>query len=140
MSRLLLRLFDRVLVGTCLVSLSLVFLSLAALLRLLPRLLHLIGRCLRGLLILSFRLYRLLLTRIAPPLQRRLRVDILDGPARLIASVVLSLALGALVLVLSRFRVTAWSIVLWLLHGLFVGLAWDEIEEPGGLRLGAKIQ
>ena len=24
--------------------------------------------------------------------------------------------------------------------GLIVGLVWDEIEEPGGLRLGARIR
>jgi len=128
------------LVGTCLVSLSLVFFSIAALLRLLPPFLNLIRLGLRGFLILSFRLYHLLFTRMAPIIQQRLNINILTGPLRVIASLLLSLILSLLFLLLTNLPVTGWSIGLALLHGLSVGLAWDEIEKPGGLQLGVKIQ
>ena len=128
------------LAGTCLASLSLAFLSIAALLRLLPRFLNLIRLGLRGLLILSFRFYHLLLTRMAPIIQQRLNIDILAGHLRVIASLLLSLILGLLFLLLTNLSVTGWGIWLSLLHGLAVGLAWDEIEKPGGLQLGVKIQ
>jgi len=128
------------LVGTCLVSSSLVLLSIAALLRLLPQFLNLIRLLLRGLLILSFRFYHLLLTRLAPVIEERLNITILTGHLRLIASLLLSLILGLLLLLLIGSPVTGWSVGLSLLHGLAVGLAWDEIEKPGGLQLGVKIE
>jgi hypothetical protein len=127
-------------VGTCLVSVSMVFLSIAGLLRLLPRFLHLIRLGSRSFLILSFRFYHLLLTRMAPVIQQHLNIHILVGHARVVATLLLSLSLGLLFLALTNLPVTRWSVGLSLLHGLAVGLAWDEIEKPGGLQLGVKIQ
>ena len=134
------RFFGYVLVGTCLGSLSLVFFSVAGLFRLLPRLLHLIRLGLRGFLILSFRFYRLLLTSLAPIIQRHLNINILVGPLRVIGCLLFSLALGLLLLFLTKLPVTGWSVGFCFLHGLSVGLAWDEIETPRGLYLGVEIQ
>jgi len=128
------------LVGTCLASMSLVFLSIAALLRLLPQFLKLIRLGLRGFLILSFRFYHLLLTRIAPVIQQCLNINVLTVHLRVVASLLLSLILGLVFLFLTSLPVTGWSVGLSVLHGLSVGLAWDEIEKPGGLQLGVKIQ
>jgi hypothetical protein len=128
------------LVGICLASMSLAFFSIAALLRLLPHFLSLIQRALRVFLILSFRFYHLVLTCIAPTIQQLLNVDILVGSARIVASLLLSLVLGLLFILVTGWIVTGWSIVLFLLHGLFVGLAWDEIGNPAGLQLGVKIE
>jgi len=77
---------------------------------------------------------------MAPIVQQRLNINILAGPSRVIASLLLSLILGLLFLLLTDLPMTGWSIGLSLLHGLSVGLAWDEIEKPGGLQLGVKIQ
>lgn len=128
------------LVGTCLASMILVFLSIAALLRLLPQFLKLIRLGLRGFLILSFRFYHLLLTRIAPVIQQCLNINVLTVHLRVVASLLLSLILGLVFLFLTSLPVTGWSVGLSVLHGLSVGLAWDEIEKPGGLQLGVKIQ
>jgi hypothetical protein len=128
------------LVGVCLASLSLLFFSIAGLLRLLPGVINLVRRVLRGLLILSFRFYRLLLTCVAPFFEQRLNIDIFAGLSRVIASTILSLILGLLLLALLNLPLTEWSVGLCFLHGLAVGLAWDEIERPGGLQLGAETQ
>jgi hypothetical protein len=128
------------LMSVCCVSLSLVLLSFAGLLRLLPRFLAFIHLVLRCFLILSYRLYHLLLARTAPAIQQRLGFDVLVGHWRLVACLTLSLCLGLLFLVLTGLPVTGWGVGLSLLHGLAVGLAWDEIQAPGGLQLGVKIQ
>ena len=128
------------LAGICLASLSLLFFSIAALLRLLPQFMHVVRLGLRGFLILSFRFYHLLLTRMAPAIQQRLNVNILAGHSRVLASLLLSLTLGGLFLYLADLPVTGWSAGLFLLHGLSVGLAWDEIAKSGGLQLGVTIQ
>jgi len=114
--------------------------NLAALLRLLPQFLKLIRLGLRGFLILSFRFYHLLLTRIAPVIQQCLNINVLTVHLRVVASLLLSLILGLVFLFLTSLPVTGWSVGLSVLHGLSVGLAWDEIEKPGGLQLGVKIQ
>ena len=75
MFTLLLRLFDRLLLGSCFASLSLVFLSIAVLLRLLPRFLRLLARGVRGLLVLSFRLYQSLLLRLDSGVRQYLGVE-----------------------------------------------------------------
>jgi hypothetical protein len=128
------------LVGICLASLSLVFFGIAALLRLFPQFLRLLRLGLRGFLILSFRLYHLLLTPVAYIFQHFLDIDIFASPIRVIASLLLSMVLGWLFTLLAEVPVVGWEIVLFILHGLFVGLAWDEIGDPAGLQLGVKIE
>ena len=134
---LMFRLLGSVLAGVCLAALGLILSGLAALLRLLPRLTRL---GLRGFLILSFRLYHLLLTRVAPGVEQHLNVKVLAAPSRVVACFLLSLVLGLSFLLLTNLPVTGWGVGLSLLHGLAVGLAWDEIEKPGGLQLGVKIE
>ena len=137
---LLSRVLGYILVGVCLTALSFAFFSIAALIRLLPRMLHLAHRGLRAFLLLSFRLYRLLLTRLAPFAHRYLKVNVLAGYSRVVASVVLSLMLGLLFLCATRLTVNGWGVGLSLLHGLSVGFLWDEIEAPRVLRLGLRMQ
>jgi hypothetical protein len=137
---LLFRLFEHVLVGACLSSLSLALFGITACLRLLPRFLHLARLGLRGFLVLSFRLYYRVLSHLAPAARRHLRIDILTGGHRVAASASFSLVLGLLLVLILGRPVTGWSLGLSLLHGLFVGLVWDDIEEPGGFRLGVNTQ
>jgi hypothetical protein len=137
---MLLGMLEHALVGTCLASLSLVLFSLAGLLRFFPHLLSFLMRCLRGVLILSFRLYHLVLTYLEPWLRGSLGIEVLSGHSRLIACVLLSLTICALILILADFHWSVWIFLISLFHGLSIGLAWDEIEKPGGLQLGVKIQ
>ena len=140
MVNLLVGLSNQFLLAACCVSIILVFLSLAALLRLLPVLLNAIRLGLRAILILSYRLYALVLTRVAPEVEERLGFDILTGIPRLVATVLLSLVSGLLFVTITHLPLTAWIWVLLVLHGLAVGLAWDEIAQPGGLQLGGRVQ
>lgn len=126
--------------GVCLGSASLTLLALAALLRATPWLLHLLRRGLRGLLILSFRLYRLLLSPLAPMVREMAQVDITIGVGRVVACILLSLLFGLALVLLVGQPVTGWSVGLSLAHGLALGLAWEEIESPGGLQLGVKVE
>ena len=137
---LLFRIFEHALMGTCLTSISIVFFSLATLLRLLPRFFVFLWFCLRGLLILSFRLYHLIISRTNPFIQIHLGVNILAGIPHLLFCVLLSTTIWVLILLLTWFSLPIWSITLPILHGLTLGLFWDEFEKPGGLRLGIKIQ
>jgi hypothetical protein len=73
-------------------------------------------------------------------MRQGLDVDIEDGFPRAAACSLLSLGLGVILLLLIRGRVTGWGLGLCLLHGLAVALAWDEIEDPGGLQLGTRTE
>src|SRR5688572_6678241 len=107
---------ERALVGACIFGLVQFFLSLAALFRLLPLLLRAFRLGLRALLILSFRLYYLILGRLAPMVGRQLGIDILAGIPRVVASVLLSLLFGCLLLLVVGATVTGWGIGLLFLH------------------------
>ena len=128
------------LVGILIAALSLVLLSIAALLRLLPRFLQFVRLCLRGFLILSVRLYGFLFSLSAPAAQELLQVDLMANPWRMIACVLVSLLLGLLVLLLTQSPRLAWILLPFLLHGLGVGLTWDELEHPNGIQMGTRIE
>ena len=58
----------------------------------------------------------------------------------MVACILTSLLLGLLVLLVTQLPEMAWIIVPSLLHGLGVGLTWNELEEPGGIQMGTRIQ
>jgi len=126
--------------GTCMFTIAWLFLSLGILVRLLPRIWGLFRRVVRGMIILSFRLYFLILTHLAPFFDRRLGQNILSGLPRVCATTALSLLLGLPLLMVATGGVPGLGLVLLIIHGASVGLAWDEIHTPGDLQLGAKIQ
>jgi hypothetical protein len=124
----------------CLFSLAQCFIAFALLLRFLPATAKFARVCLRGMVILSFRLYRLVLTPLAPFIQHYTGLDILSGLARVVATTLLSLGQGLVLLVVLHGPMALWSIGLFIVHGLVIGLAWDELEQPGDLQMGAHIQ
>jgi hypothetical protein len=140
MTGIIARLFANVLVGACLFSPAVFFFSLAALLGLLPAFARFLRVCFRATLILSYRLYALILTLVAPVSERWLGVDPLAGWPRVIATLLLSLVMGGSILALTPLTLSAVTLGLILAHGLGVGLAWDEIANPGGLQLGARLR
>jgi hypothetical protein len=140
MTGIIARLLANLLVGACLFAPAVFFFSLAALLGLLPVFARFLRICLRALLILSYRLYLIILTLVAPLVERWVGVDPLLGWPRLVATLTLSLIIGMVVLALTPLTATAISLGLIVVHGLAVGLAWDEIAAPGGLQLGARLR
>ena len=130
----------QLLLAVLLASLDVLLVSLAATMRLVPALTRLLLRLLRRLIIVSTRVYATILSAIEPEIQRRFGVRILTGPWRVLASIVLSLLLGILLLLGTGLPANKWTVGLPVLHGLVVGLLWDEdeAEEPSGLHLGTK--
>jgi hypothetical protein len=139
MGRALGGLFATIIVTTALFALNLFFVAVAGVLRLVPSLVPLIGRLIWGVLVLSCRLYYLLLDRFAPLIERRFRVKILQGLWRLAATVSMSLALGLAFLLLSQLPISIWTITPCVLHGLFVDFVWNEIPGMGELQMGVRL-
>lgn len=137
---LLSRIVSRVLVGSVFVSLAALLMSMASLVRVFPWLLRLGHRLLRGLLILSYRLYNLILSSMRDFVLQAVRLDVLIGYPRLAMCLLLSVTVGLVVIMLTNTALVGWVLGCCALHGLFVGLAWDDIENPGGIRLGRRLE
>jgi hypothetical protein len=133
-------LLTQLLVGACLLSPIVFFLSLAAFLHLLPAFVRFCHWCVRATLILSYRLYALILGWLAPVIRRVTGIDPRVGWPRLGATLLLSAAIGIAILLVTHLPFNGWSATVIVIHGLAVGLAWDEIASPGGLQLGERIQ
>ncbi len=129
-----------ILMAGFLFSLNMIFLIVAAALRLLPSLLNVARRAIRIFMVLSFRLYSLILTNLAPLIGSYFGVNILTGYLRILSTIILSLTLGLLLSVLIGLPISGWSIGILATHGLFVGLAWDEVTKSEGFQLGVHIE
>lgn len=129
-------LLQNVILGMCLVSPVVFFFSLAAFLGLLPAFLRFMHGALRVTLILSYRLYQLVLAGVTS----LTGVDIVQGWLRVVASTILSTVIGIAIHLVAEWPLWWWSVGLCVLHGLCVGLAWDEIERPGGVQVGVRLQ
>lgn len=139
MGRGIFGLLSQLIVTTTIFAVNMLLLSFAGLLRLLPAMLPMLGRLLWAGLILSCRLYSLLLTRAAPLIERRLRINVLEGLARLGATLLLSLFFGVGFLLLAEWPIMIWTVAPILLHGLLVALVWDEFPAEEGLRWGMRL-
>lgn len=133
-------LFNQMLLAACCLSLVLVFLSIAGLLRLLPALMPYFRLLLRVFLILSVRLYRVILTNVAPVVAGYLNVDVLSLYPRIIASALLSLVFGLVLIALTQAPVTIWNAGVFILHGVVVGFVWDGFQDPDDLLLGVNAR
>jgi hypothetical protein len=129
-----------ILIVFCVVAYIQFFIILAFALRLLPTLLRLAGQCLRLFLFISYRFYRMLLTPLARLIRRRLSINIAAGLWRIAATTLLSLVLGLIIMVMTPLTVSVLSVSACLVHGLLVGVIWDDVEHPGALHLGAQVQ
>ena len=120
----------------CLFTLNMVILVLAGLLRMLPSFLRLLRQGIRVILLLSTRLYNLILGRAAPALDQHLGINVLNGLARIICTILLSLVIGLLFCFLIHIPINGLAIGVCILHGLVVGLVWDGISNRENLNLG----
>ena len=87
---------------------------------------------------LSFRCYRWILLSLYTAIYNHLGVNAFTVPARTILSLLLSLVFS-LPLILSADTPWVWWILgLSCVHGLVVGIRWDQLESPDGLQLGVE--
>ena len=129
-----------ILIVFCVLAYIQFFIILAFALRLLPTLLQLAGQCLRLFLFVSYRFYRMLLTPLARLIRRRLSINVTSGLWRIAATTLLSLILGLIIMAVTPLTVSVLSVSVCLVHGLLVGVIWDDVEHPGALHLGARLQ
>jgi hypothetical protein len=139
MPQAILGIFVALILSAVVFAVSLFFVALANILRLLPTLAPILGRIAWGILVLSCRVYYLLLTRLAPFIERRWKVKILNGLWRLGVTLVLSLLSGLLFLLLTGLPMGIWTVLPFLLHGLFVDFIWDDIPGWGELQMGVRL-
>jgi hypothetical protein len=102
----------------------------------LPRIADLFMRLLRGLLRLSYFVYSAMLTRLQPWVRRSIGLDLLATQPRVILCLLFSLSLGGALLFWRDWSPTIWLFAISAMHGLAVGLAWDNLVQPGGFQLG----
>ena len=133
------QILSRFLFGSLIFSMIMLVLSVATSIRMFPRLVKLIHRFLRSFLILSYRLYDLILAALQPAIFRWFDTDIFQGNFRLMFCVLFSLIIGVLPMALLDPSWSLWILVFCVLHGLFIGLAWDDIENPGGIQFGRRV-
>jgi len=124
----------------CLFSLNMVILVLAGLLRMLPSFMKFARQVIRLIMILSTRFYNLILARAAPMLDHNFGINILKGFARIIATVLLSLGIGLLILCLFHLPINGLTLGICFLHGFIVGLVWDGISSIENLNLGDHLE
>lgn len=132
-------LLGTVVIGTTVFTINLVFMGIASVLRLLPLLLPLLGRIAWGTVVFSCRLYYLMLRRIAPVVERQTKIKILEGLWRMGVTLGMSLTLGLGILFFSGMAITWWTMLPFLVHGLFVDFAWDDIPGLGALETGTRL-
>jgi hypothetical protein len=123
----------------CLIAPLVFLVSLAAFVRLLPQLLTLARPAWRMFLMGSFRLYHMALSALSPWCKRQLGLDLLTGLPRLVAMTLMSVVLGALVILAQGWSLSAWTLGPFVLHGLTIGLIWNDLLDPSGLRLGGRV-
>ena len=95
----------------------------------------LLRRLLRG----SYHLYAALLQWAAPYIKALLGLDVLEGLPRIITCVMLSLGIGFCLLSILHLHLGFWTGTILILHGLFVGKQWEQIEAPKDFQMGARI-
>jgi hypothetical protein len=95
----------------------------------------LLRRLLRG----SYHLYAALLQWASPYIKALLGLDVLEDLPRIIACVMLSLGIGFCFLSILHLHLGFWTGTILILHGLFVGKQWEQIEAPKDFQMGARI-
>jgi|GEM_PF-2369553 len=137
---LVFRVFGSILLGFFLSATSILILGFFGLLRNLPMIVNLALRFLNWFVRTTYRFYMTILNYIRPFVGEYFSLDILNRFPRIVASVLMSLGMFFLFYWISEIHLTIFTIGLALLHGLFIGIVWDEIIQPDGLHLGENIR
>ncbi len=129
-----------VVVGTCLLSVSLIVVSLLGLFRNLPAVFNFVRRVLGWLMVLTLSLYQPILVYLQPLILRNVGIDLLQIPARIAASILLSFALLLFIYFTAGWQISTLGAGIAFLHGFSVGLIWEAIGASDGLHIGEKLE
>ena len=128
--------FSKVLVGVCLSAFSITFIILLLMVRNLPGSLRNGRGLLRRFIRVSYELYASLIGWVRVQAIQLIGVDLLRPFPRTLATTSLSFCIGRGTLFLLGVSPKTWHVIVILLHGLFVGLAWEKIANPDDFQLG----
>lgn len=106
----------------------------------LPKILQALQRGLRGLLRVSFRLYNTIMSPLRVWLYQKSGVDIYAPLPRTLATIVLSLGIGTGIMAIFSLSIRPWILILLGLHGLFIGLVWENILRPEEFQMGVSLE
>ena len=137
---ILLRMFSGSLIALYIGSAIFLFLSLAILLRLFPGFLSALRRLIWGVMVVSYRLYALVFDLVTQGRFQHHEVNNQFIAGRMLGCAVLSLLIGSGIILLLQWPLNLIWIGLFILHGVFIGLLWDEIPNADGFRLGERIE
>lgn len=132
--------FEAMFAGGCLLAMNFVLMLLLGILRNLPEILSAARRTLRELLIMTYRLYKPLITRLEPVAHRYLGIQVGSSPLRLGVTAIISLLILLIVDLVLSWPVSLFLSVLAAAHGALVGFLWEELEQADSLRTGERIQ
>lgn len=134
------RIISSILVGICLSSFGIILMSIVLQLRHLPRMLSGLRNGLRSLLRFSFEIYSALLTRVRVWALYYTGIDLLMPIPRTLTTIALSVLIGWGGASLIGLVLSGWMVGLLSLHGLFIGLAWEQITTPDDFQLGGRVE
>ena len=129
----------RILFGLCSFSTFIIMLVMMVFFRNLPKLMRLFLEILRRMLFLSYLLYKAMLTWINNHSQYQTGICLLEKPQRVILCGFLSMLVYGLACLFRSKGISIWIAGCFLLHGLLVGLLWQDFFEPQGLSMGEKL-
>lgn len=137
---MLARIFGSIIIGVCLSGFVIVLMTIFLSLRNLPQILGSLRQLVRGAFRGSYRLYNAFLSPIRSWVYQHTGIDIFHPIARITCTVVLSLLIGTGLLALFSIHIQTWMLIVLILHGLFVGLAWEGILRSDDFQMGVNLE
>lgn len=132
------RLFRNLLFGLIISAIGALIMAVIGLIANLPRIIQGLLMVLRLLLRFSYQAYALILGSVQPQLLTATGVDLLEPTLRTMLCILLSAGIGGGVVTLLGWQIGLWWLGAFILHGLVVGLAWEQIVRPGEFQLGER--
>ena len=129
-------LLSRIFGVLCLSSIVIVLTTLFLGARNLPAILASVRQLVRDAFRGSYRLYNAILSL----LQSWIGYDLFQPVIRTICTVILSLMIGTGLLGIFSLNIPVWVLIILILHGLFVGLAWENILRSEGFQTGVNLE
>lgn len=131
--------FGNLLFGLCFSICGAASFAVIGLLMNFPRLLQGLLALLRLFFRLSFQVYAFCFGRLRPIIFSATGIDLLLPKERTLAAALSSLLIGSGIFLWLGWDISYWWLTLFAIHGLVVGISWEQIEHPGEFRLGERL-